>query len=140
MIYRTVQGCWETLGEAARRVREAVFIKEQGVPTHLEHDGRDSRHHHAVVFVNDIPAATGRLDSEGRIGRVAVLSAYRRHRLGTMIMQHLEAKAQSAGLTEVMVHAQAAVIPFYEALGYVAAGDTFMEAGIFHQRMIKRLA
>ncbi len=139
MKYHVIQGDWLKLGEYARPIREAVFVQEQGVPAELEYDDRDALFHHVVVFVEDIPVATGRVDSEGKIGRVAVLSAYRREGLGRVVMDALESMAQSLGLKTAVVHAQIAALRFYEKLDYVSAGSEFMEADMPHQRMIKNL-
>ncbi len=139
MTRRVSQGDWGKLGESARSVRDAVFIGEQGIPEHLEHDEHDEFLHHIVVFVNVSPVATGRLDENGKIGRVAVLHQYRKKGFGKIVMEGLEARAQSVGVNKVFIHAQSEVIPFYVRLGYLASGDAFFEAKISHQRMTKYL-
>ena len=43
------------------------------------------------------------------------------------------------GTHTVTLDAQLYVIPFYEALGFTAEGDTFLDAGIKHRRMTRSL-
>ena len=43
-------GDWATLGTEARAVRDAVFIREQGISAALEHDAADADALHAVAF------------------------------------------------------------------------------------------
>jgi predicted GNAT family N-acyltransferase len=54
-------------------------------------------------------------------------------------MQRLHTVADEAALATVWCNAQLSAVPFYERLGYAAAGDTFQEAGIPHVRMTKHL-
>jgi len=120
-------------------VRTAVFIDEQRVPAELEFDERDTDPacFHVVAFAADLPVATGRLDLgyDGKVGRVAVLAAYRKSGVGTRLMERLHTLARAHGLTRVWCHAQTSAVPFYERLGYRPSGEFFMEAGIEHVQM-----
>lgn len=127
------------MGEAARSVRDAVFIQEQGISEDLEHDIRDAIFDHVVVFVKQHSIATGRIDSEGKIGRVAVLPPFRRKGHGKAVMEALEMVAREKHFSEVFVHAQSEAVPFYLQLGYRLDAGTFFEARILHQRMRKLL-
>jgi len=138
--YRLAQGDWQSLGAAARVVRDAVFIAEQGIDEALEHDERDALTDHVVLFADPIPVATGRIDRDGKIGRVAVLKSYRRRGFGHRVMKALEAQARQLGLAKVYVHAQSTVVPFYLGLGYRPLGKEMMEAGIPHRFMEKTFA
>jgi len=133
------EGDWEKLGAQARSVRDPVFIEEQGISEALEHDDRDPQAEHIVLFIDQIPIATGRLEPKGKIGRVAVLKDYRRQGFGHIVMEHLEAKALKLGLKKVFVHAQSTVILFYRQLGYTPLGEERIEANILHQYMEKSL-
>jgi|SRR5690606_9801180 predicted GNAT family N-acyltransferase len=126
---------------AIRAIRFAVFVDEQRVPASLEMDERDPHCRHVLAFVGDEPVATGRLDiaRRGKIGRVAVLAAARRSGVGRAVMERLHALAAAHGLDAVWCHAQVTAAPFYERLGYAAVGDVFVEAGIDHVRMERRL-
>nr|NIR61581.1 GNAT family N-acetyltransferase [Gammaproteobacteria bacterium] len=39
----------------------------------------------------------------------------------------------------VFLNAQTSAVPFYQARGFMAEGEVFMEAGIPHRRMRRRL-
>jgi len=120
-----------------RRVRETVFIDEQRVPRELEFDDRDAHCRHVLVFDGDTPVGTGRLDLDygGKVGRVAVIATHRRHGVGTLIMERLHEIARARKHERLWCHAQLTAVPFYERLGYVQSGPTFVEAGIDHVRM-----
>ena len=122
---------------AIRAIRFAVFVHEQRVPADLEMDERDAECVHILAFVDGEPVGTGRIDIEkdGKIGRVAVLAAARRHGVGRAVMEHLHEIARRGGLSHVWCHAQVAAVPFYERLGYRVVGEVFDEAGIGHVRM-----
>jgi predicted GNAT family N-acyltransferase len=122
---------------AIRGIRFTVFVDEQRVPAELEMDERDAECVHVLAFVDGEPVGTGRLDAakRGKIGRVAVLAAARRHGVGRAVMEHLHELARQSGLTRVWCHAQVAAAPFYERLGYRIVGGVFDEAGIDHVRM-----
>ena len=124
-------------GGAIRGIRFAVFVDEQRVPANLEMDERDAECAHVLAFVDEQPVGTGRLDTgkHGKIGRVAVLAAARRHGVGRAVMEHLHEIARQSGLTGVWCHAQVSAVPFYERLGYRIVGGVFDEAGIEHVRM-----
>lgn len=139
-------GCSFTITDWAREraalyaVRHAVFVEEQGVPAELEADHWDALSRHVLVRAADgTPVATGRLLPDGHIGRLAVLRAWRGRGLGQALMARLIELAREAGLREVVLNAQLRAEPFYAALGFVAEGDTFIEAGIAHRVMRRRL-
>lgn len=136
----------ETVGYDAARdalhaVRDAVFVREQGVPVALEHDALDPACVHVLARTPSGDAiGTGRLVPPGeglpaRIGRMAVLPAWRGRGVGATLLQALLAEARGRGWERPMLHAQAPVIGFYRRLGFVEDGPRFMEAGIEHQGM-----
>ena len=137
---RLLTGDWNTLGEAAYSIRHKVFVVEQKVPLALEHDEADAISLHVLALNPEKqPIATGRLLPDGHIGRVAVLPEWRKHGVGRQIMLRLLEEASKRGDAEVVLHAQTDAECFYAALGFVSAGDAFMEAGIAHRIMRKTL-
>ena len=137
-------GDWATLGSEAFSIREAVFIREQGIPAALERDDADAGALHTVAF-NRLGSAvgTGRLLSPApgvsKIGRLAVLAAVRDAGIGRPMLDALVAAARARGDHEVMLHAQASAVAFYARAGFAARGAAFEEAGIPHQEMTLRL-
>ncbi len=126
---------------AIHRVRETVFWLEQQIPRDLEFDDRDPVCIHLLAFDDEAPIGTARLDLAlgGKIGRVAVLAAWRRSGVGAALMEHLHELARERGLRRVWCNAQISARPFYERLGYEVTGAPFDEAGIEHVRMQRTL-
>jgi len=121
-------------------VRDAVFVIEQRIPAEIEWDEQDPHSLHLIARdVEHNPIGTGRLSPEGKIGRLAVLSAWRHQGVGKSIMTALLTEAQKRGWPEVSLSAQTSVLGFYERFGFVTAGETFIEAGIPHQAMRLKL-
>lgn len=132
-------GDWQALGGAALAIRERVFVREQGVPVELEQDAEDQRCLHALAELAGQTVATGRLTTDGHIGRVAVLREARGRGIGGQILEALVAEARRRGLTEALLNAQLHALPFYERHGFVAYGPVFDDAGIPHRAMRRRL-
>ncbi|GAB7387483.1 hypothetical protein BSNK01_13200 [Bacillaceae bacterium] len=76
----------------------------------------------------------------GKVGRVAVLENWRGRGLGKEIMLALEKEAIKRGFTKLKLNAQCQARAFYEKLGYRPVSDVFLEAGIEHVTMEKRLS
>lgn len=124
-------------------VRRSVFIEEQQIPESLEIDGLDSAATHVVVRDNGLPVATGRVrnvDGLAKVERVAVLKSSRGKGLGKVVMNSLEAYADEANYSAIVLNAQEHAIPFYTSLGYLPASDMYEEAGIPHMKMKKSLS
>ncbi len=129
----------------AMAVRIAVFVEEQHVPIEEEADKYDET---ATHFVCRLPKenrviGTARLiqagENSAKIGRVAILSEFRKNGAGRKIMERVELEAVNRGMTHLTLEAQLHAIPFYEKIGYQAEGPVFLDAGIEHRRMTKQL-
>ncbi len=137
-------GRWDALGAAARELRTAVFVQEQGIPLELEMDAADATATHAVAHnrLGQV-VGTGRLlqpePGIGKIGRMAVHRALRGGSVGRRVLQALMDAARARGDREVVLHAQRSAVGFYLRLGFVARGEPFTEAGIEHLEMFKPL-
>jgi predicted GNAT family N-acyltransferase len=142
--------------DALRTVRAAVFIREQGVPAALELDEVDPRCVHVVArdtggnaigtgrLVPPDEATAGDGHAEGvvptaRIGRMAVLPDWRGRGVGDALLAALLEAARGRGWHRVMLHAQATAIRFYQRHGFLPLGARFVEAGIEHLTMWRRL-
>lgn len=118
------------------QVREAVFIHGQNVPAEIERDQRDAHCLHVLAEDDEgNPIGTGRLDVDGRIGRLAVLDAYRDQGIGRALLAELVAIAMQQRFDALHLHAQADALGFYLQQGWVPEGDAFTEAGIAHRHM-----
>ena len=137
---RITTGSWERLGEDATRVRYAVFVEEQKVPVEIELDASDPQCVHAVAYAPDGAAVgTGRLLPDAHIGRMAVLSECRGQGVGSLILRRLVECARQRGDAEVVLSAQTHAQAFYAAHGFVPEGDLYLDAGIEHVLMRRRL-
>ncbi len=138
-------GGWDTLGEAAGRIRTAVFVEEQGIAAEEEWDAEDATAVHAVVFNRvGAPVATGRLlrhaPGVGRIGRMAVERVLRGGELGRAVLDALVEQSRLRGDTAVVLNAQRTAERFYARAGFVPFGEPFDEVGIPHLGMRRDLA
>ena len=132
--------CWHDGEPLLKSVREAVFIREQGVPAELEWDGLDENARHALALSHQGDAiGCGRIFSDGHIGRIAVLPQWRKKKVGTAIMEALLDYAQEHDYKQVNVDAQTHAVPFYRSFGFAAQGKEFMDAGLPHIKMTLQL-
>ena len=129
------RAAWQQQGEQSRAIRYKVFVEEQKVPKAMEVDDQDAAAEHFLVRHENKLVATGRLTTDGQIGRMAVLPAFRNQGIGSRLLKTMLEYARERNLKRVYLHAQIRAIPFYNRHGFHACGETFMEAGIAHRRM-----
>ena len=131
---------WHDGEPLLRQVREAVFMREQGVPAELEWDGLDEDSHHVLALSGAGQAiGCGRILPNAHIGRIAVMPEWRRKKVGSAILEGLLAYAGSLHYPEVDIDAQVQALPFYERFGFVEEGEVFMDANIPHRKMRLKL-
>lgn len=133
---------YNSLCEEAKYIRTEVFMKEQGFKD--EFDEWDNKVPHVVLFIDGKAAGTGRLlpgenNKSFIIGRVAVLEKYRKLHLGSKIINELEAVAKTLNGISIELSAQCRAQGFYEKLGYVASGETYLDEFCEHIHMEKQL-
>lgn len=132
--------CWHDGEPLLRAIREAVFIREQGVPAELEWDESDATCRHALALsLSGEAAGCGRILPNGHIGRISVMPTWRKQKVGTTIMEALLNEARSRGYQMVDVDAQTHAVSFYENFGFVTQGKAFMDAGLPHVKMTLKL-
>lgn len=123
----------------AMRIRIRVFVREQGVPAEIELDEDDKRALHLLASLGGRAVGTARIVMRGgqaKIGRMAVLKSHRRKKIGRNLLTRAVMTAKKQGAREVYLHAQVAVVGFYESAGFRCVGPVFDEAGIAHRKMI----
>jgi predicted GNAT family N-acyltransferase len=131
--------------DAALDLRVRVFCGEQGVSRESELDPYDDRAVHMVGVDDDgTVIATCRLllfdDGECRLGRMVVAAERRGDGVGRDLLAAAEAEAARGGAREVVLHAQTRAEPFYAGSGYAPEGNRFIEEGIEHIQMRKRIS
>ena len=127
----------------ALAIRAIVFVEEQACPFSEEFDDYDSLQNtsvqHFLIMHQNEPVATARTiyvnDSEAKIGRIAVLKAFRSQGLATELIKHMIKTLTVKAYIDISIHAQAHLEAYYEQFGFKKCSDTFDEAGISHIKM-----
>ena len=129
--------------QQAYHVRKTVFVEEQNVPIEEEIDHLEEESTHFIVTNEDNePIGAGRfrvVDSYGKVERICVIAEARTSGIGRALMEAIEQYALSQEIEITKLNAQVQAIPFYESLGYAIISDEFLDAGIPHRTMKKRL-
>jgi len=123
-------------------LRHRVFCVEQGVPKREEIDGRDGDAIHLVALRAGRVLGTCRLlfvDRTVQLSRLAVEPDARREGIATALLHEADREAAAARAKRIVLHAQTYARELYVADGYEPRGRTFVEAGIEHVAMEKRL-
>jgi len=127
----------------AFEVRRQVFVDEQGISEHLEFDGHDKEALHIVAKDREKVIGTARVifiaSSKAKIERMAIQKAFRGRGIGREIITFLIKNLRNKQVEQVVLHAQCSAIPFYKLCDFEESGSPFMEAGIKHVKMQKRL-
>ena|SRR5690606_21363856 len=144
MKLRILRTDWQTHRTELSGLRRQVFVEEQGVPEDLEWDEQDAGAVHFLVL-NEAHAAvaTARVipesDGEIRIGRFAVRADQRRRGIGAELLKEILIWAREQGYENAVLSAQLSALAFYEAAGFTAYGDIYLDAGIEHRSMTLKL-
>lgn len=129
--------------EDAFSVRTTVFIEEQNVPVEEEMDEHDETAIHFVGYEDDLPVAASRVrfvEDYGKLERICVLKEHRGKHFGKQLMKEMEQLIQDHGYRKAKLHAQTHAQSFYAEEGYeTISDDVFMDAGIPHVAMLKKL-
>lgn len=131
---------YKELPQEARMIREKVFIKEQGFQD--EFDDIDNEAIHFVIFDHHQPIGCARMYAHHQqmiLGRIAVLSEYRHHHIGSQILKALEEHALELGYHEVILSAQVRAVNFYQYNGYMSYGEEYLDEFCPHIHMKKVL-
>lgn len=128
------EGNYET---EIRKIRNAVFTKEQRVNSNADFDGEDKNAIQILIKMNDQFAGTGRMLTDGHIGRIAVLKLFRGNGVGQKIIETFIKIAHKKNMKRVYLDSQKHAISFYEKLGFKEYGSFYEEEGIMHIHMEK---
>ncbi len=133
----------EALQEAFK-IRKEVFIDEQGTPEEDEFDQYDVLGAAEHILILDETKAVGTArwrvtDEVGKFERICILKSHRKLGIGNLIVHKLEELAARKGIKNVKLHGQVQAEGFYHKLGYRTDSEEFIEDGIPHVLMRKKL-
>lgn len=137
-----IQAVSESEMDQVFKVRKIVFVEEQRVPLDREIDAFEKESTHFLGREGHQPIGASRLritGNQGKLERICILSDYRGQSLGKQMIYHMEQSLKDQNITKAKLNAQTHAISFYERLGYEVVSDEFIDAGIPHQTMIKKL-
>ena len=127
------------------RLRSEVFVLEQDC-IYQDIDNKDQNAIHLYYVDNDEIVAYTRIFKAGHyyenpsIGRVVVSKKERGKDLGKKIMiDSIEYIKQNIKGEKIELSAQKYLDKFYRDLGFYKIGEDYLEDGIPHQRMIKKI-
>ncbi len=129
---------FSTLCNEAFKLRRAVFIAEQNVPSNEEFDALDLTAHHVVAVTDGEVCGTLRVihaKEHAKIGRVAVGKAWRGHGVASAMLTHALNEHRSARENRFYLTAQSDKIALYERFGFVVFGTEFLDGGMPHLAM-----
>ena len=110
-----------------------------------EFDAIDAKAWHIVLYDGGKPVATGRIFEDAsypggwRLGRIAVLRAYRGRHLGALLLREMEDKSRVLGGSFAILGAQSRAKGFYEKSGYAVCSEPYFEEYCEHVLMQKPL-
>lgn len=129
--------------DAALALRSRVFGEEQGVAPEADRDGHDDEAIQLVALDGEHVLGTCRVLIRGEVGllgRMAVEIERRGSGAGAALLAAADEVAREAGAERVRLNAQMHALSVYERAGYVQEGEQFLEQGIAHVTMERRLA
>ncbi|WP_263263824.1 GNAT family N-acetyltransferase [Pseudomonas sp. RIT-PI-S] len=131
---------WHRDYKQIHRIRESVFVAEQAVAPEQEWDSEDETAIHFLAEESGFAIGTARLLPDGYVGRLSVLKDWRGLKVGDALMQAVIAEASQRGIGELKLTAQLYATAFYQRFGFEVVSEEFLEAGLPHVDMVRRLA
>lgn len=132
--------------QKAFKIREIVYINEQKINREDEFDEFEDSSHHFLATADGIPAGTcrWRLTAEGhKLERFATLPEFRKKGIGGLLMEAMLNHISSSTVSKeakLYLNAQVTAMPLYAKYGFKEEGERFLECGIEHQKMSRKLA
>lgn len=126
-------------------LRYHVFIVEQSISFADEYDKNEKLWTSYVAYDNDEPIATlrlkyNRLTRTLEFGRIAVLPHYRGQKIASnMITLLINNYKETSRPFTIKISGQAYLTAFYEKLGFMRTGESYLDANIPHFLFIKEV-
>ena len=126
---------WELREEVLREPLN-MSLKNEDLSMDAEDEIFIAVHDHSVIgclMLHHLDADTIKLR------QMAVYDGWQGKNIGRMLVTAAEMHAATKGYKKVSLHARLVASGFYSRLGYTQVGDEFMEVGIPHFRMEKKI-
>lgn len=127
------------------QLRVDIFVVEQNCP-YSELDGKDKHCLHIYATSGQQTIAYARIVPPGlsysqiSIGRVAIHKNYRKEGLGKALIRHtIEKIEEEFGAQDIQIGAQCYLKNFYQSFGFNSVSDDYIEDGIPHVNMIRKI-
>ncbi len=132
---KITQVTWQTAEKHLRAIRTPVFIVEQFVTPDFEWDEIDASAVHLLAMHENTPIACLRIIHYQKIGRMAVLKAWRGKGVGMAMLNQAIAICSQQGSKTVKLSAQTHAIAFYEKAGFKQISAEYCDVDIPHVDM-----
>jgi predicted GNAT family N-acyltransferase len=130
---------WDKDRVSLKEIRRQVFVIEQGVDERLEWDNDDANSEHFIAYINGDAVGCARLVGNKKIGRMAVLKAFRANGVGSKILDHIKRHSSQKRYTRLVLSAQCHAYEFYRSNGFEAFSVPYEDANIPHIDMEHRV-
>ena len=123
-------------------LRVEVFVVEQNGPPDEEPDVYDKESTFVVAKVDNVIIGSARfrwIGNHVKIERIVVKKKYRGKGIGKELVRQALQYIKEKHPKGVYLHAQTVAEEFYRKLGFEPVGERFMEAGIEHIKMIRKV-
>lgn len=131
---------------AAMALRQHTFVVEQKL-NYQDADWEDPYAMHLLGKIDGELVVYARIfmplqgEDEVRVGRIITAPAHRGEGFGDQLMHKLfELIEEQVGSCRIALSSQVSMQKFYEKYGFHPQGDTYLEAGTPHVRMVRVLA
>jgi predicted GNAT family N-acyltransferase len=129
------QVSWSEAEQHLRAIRTPVFVIEQSVAPDFEWDEIDYSAVHLLATIENAPIACLRIIDYHKIGRMAVLRAFRKNGLGAALLLEAVKLCRAHGSTSVHLSAQTHAIAFYQGCGFKVTSEVYQDVHIPHVDM-----
>jgi predicted GNAT family N-acyltransferase len=132
---KITQVTWQDAECYLREIRTPVFIEEQDVAPDFEWDEIDATAVHLLAVFNNEAIACLRIMDYQKIGRMAVLKAWRGKGVGHAILVEAVKLCKIHGSTCIKLSAQTHAIGFYQQAGFKVVSEEYCDVHIPHVDM-----
>ena len=125
-----------------RALRAKVLREPLGFPAGAEVFPFEYEAMHLVALDGERVVGCCMFKPEGKGGRLLQMAVYFDHQkrgIGGGMIKCMEARLKELGFEEIYLHSREDAVDFYKRFGFEPVGKKFIEIGINHQKMVKRI-